>query len=161
MLRAVREDHRTPVQRRGVLDKPRGRGFLCGAANYRVIETTAKKERQAAKKAEKKAARALLVQRFHPEGLPVLTGPARSAPLSSRELAILKLRAAAPTPPCVATLAAELGRCEATIKRGLKRVLEPETQPDAAEEKRRRGGRPRKQSQDQNATVRAANKKDH
>ena len=158
--RVGRDGHLPPGQRRGVLDKPRSRGFQSGAANFRVIETTAKKARKAAKAAEKAAARALLVQRFHPEGLPVFSGKARTQPLTERELALLKLRAAAPTPPCITELAAELGRCEATIKRGLKRVLEPETPRTEAEERHRKGGRPRTLTQEESATLRAAFEKD-
>jgi transposase len=101
-----------------------------------------------------------LVQKYHPGGLPAFQGSARTTPLSDRELLTLKMRAEASTPPSIAELAAELGRCPTTIKKGLKRALEPLTPLGAAEKRRRRGGRKRLLTPEQNAFLRATIKKD-
>jgi hypothetical protein len=150
-----------PLGRRlGGLALPNGQRFGAGAANPSAVAAAARKERKAAKRAEKAAARALLVQRFHPGGLPAFQRGGRTEQLSGRELQILKSRVAAPTPPCVAALAAELGRCDNTIRKGLKRAREPEMPPDEAERRRKRGGRPRTLTPENNAELRAAVKKD-
>lgn len=124
------------------------------------MSAAARTARRASAAAEKAAARALLVQRYHPDGLPVFKRGGRTEPLSKRELQILKLRSAAPTPPSVPALAAQLGRAESTVKKGLKRALEPETPPDEAERRRSRGGRPRTLTPEDNAELRAALRKD-
>ena len=103
----------------------------------------------------KAAEREVLVKKYHPGGLPVFEGAARTARLSERELQVLAARAAQPTPPSVAEMAAELGRCPATITRALKRIREPQT-PEAAELLRRRGGRKRILNADQSAFLRSA-----
>ncbi len=100
------------------------------------------------------------MQRYHPHGLPQFRRGGRTEPLSERELQFLKMSTSLPTPPSVAELAAELGRCEDTVRKGLKRALEPETPPDEAEQRRRRGGRPRLLTPEMNATLRAAMKED-
>ena len=69
-------------------------------------------------------------------------------------------RAAAPTPPCVAELAAELGRAESTIYKGLRLVRESAASPDVTAQPRKRAGRPRTLSPEENAVLRAAFRKD-
>jgi hypothetical protein len=124
------------------------------------MRAAARKERKDASAAEKAAARALLMQSFHPDGLPPLEGAARTEPLGHREMLVLKQRVAAGAADCVAALAAELGRCEGTIRKGLKRAREPETPPSAEEQRRKKGGRPRTLSPEMNTCLRAAFTKD-
>ena len=132
-------------QRPGGLAKPRGRPFASGASHPMAVAAAARKARKATAVAEKAAARALLVQRYHPLGLPTFEDGARSVPLNQRELQVLKLRVsqALPGKPlCVAELAAELFRSESTIRKGLKLVLDPPP-PLTAEEARRKQFFPR------------------
>jgi len=147
-------------QRRGGLLLPRGRGFGSGAAHPSAVAAAAGEARRACKAAEKGAARAMLEQRYHPDGLPATQSGGRTCALSEHELRILKLRSEAPGPRCVAAWAAELGRAPSTIYRGLKRLREPATPPDEAEKRRRRGGGTRLLTPEMNATLRAAIKKD-
>jgi hypothetical protein len=157
-------DNRVPLQPPGERASgkalPRGRGFQRGAANVRNVDTAALAARKAATVLLKAAERERLVQKYHPGGLPAFQGSARTTPLSDRELLTLKMRAEASTPPSIAELAAELGRCPTTIKKGLKRALEPLTPLGAAEKRRRRGGRKRLLTPEQNAFLRATIKKD-
>ena len=147
-------------QRRGGKRLPSGRGFQPGAANVTAIQAAARKERAAQSAAEKAAAQALLSQRYHPAGLPKFQRGGRTEALSQREFQVLSLRAAAAAPLRVPELAAELGRSETCIRQGLKRVREPETPPSAAELKRRRGGRPRTLTPEENTTLRNAHRAD-
>lgn len=142
-------------QRPGGKLLPRGRGFLAGAANLNAVQAAARKERAARSAAEKTAAQALLTQSFHPGGLPQLRRGGRTEPLTQREVQVLRMRAAGSTPVCVRSLAAELGRSESCIRKGLKRALAPETPPDAVEPKRRRGGRPRTLTPEESASLRS------
>ena len=139
---------------------PSGRGFQPGAANVTAIQAAARKERAAQSAAEKSAAQALLSQRYHPAGLPRFQRGGRTEALSQREIQVLGVRAAGAAPLCVPELAAELGRSETCIRKGLKRVREPETPPCAAELKRRRGGRPRTLTPEDNAVLRNAYRND-
>ena len=147
-------------QRRGGKNLPRGRGFQPGAANVTAVQAAARREHAAQAAAEKAAAQALLSQRYHPDGLPKFQRGGRTEALSQREVQVLEMRAAGSAPLSVPTLAAELGRSETCIRKGLKRVREPETPPSAAEVKRRRGGRPRTLTPEDNAVLRAAFRKD-
>jgi hypothetical protein len=154
MARAKPADALPLGQRPGGLLRPRGKGFPSGAANPRVKDIAERKARKAAKAAAKAAARTALLQRFHPHGIPAFTGAAKTQPLTEREWALLKFRMAQAAPPSLPELAAELGRCETTVRRALKRLQEPA--PDAAVQQRKRGGRPRLLTPAHVAILRAA-----
>ena len=147
-------------QRPGGLALPRGRGFAPGAANPRCQDLAQRKARKAASVLLRVAEQEALVLKYHPGGLPQFATGGRTQPLSERDLQILKMRSSSAAPPRVAELAAELGCSPTTIRKALKRLEGPQTPLDAAEKRRRKGGRRRSLTQEENATLRTAFKKD-